>query len=91
MKETYNQTLFDAENVFYKRGNFIIRHHFLKNCASEMLSISSNTFSKSILKILPSTAQCVLPGVGDLFFNLSLEMGKVCWSSLIYNALQMSP
>jgi hypothetical protein len=27
-KETY-KTLFDPENVFYKRGNFI-RHHILK-------------------------------------------------------------
>ena len=30
MKETY-KTLFDVENVFYKSGNFIISHHFLKN------------------------------------------------------------
>ena len=35
----------DAENVFYKSGNFIIRHHFLKNYVCEVLSISSNTFS----------------------------------------------
>jgi hypothetical protein len=28
-KETY-KTLFDPENVFYKSGNFIRHHHFLK-------------------------------------------------------------
>ena len=78
MKESY-KTVFDAENVFYKSGNCIIRHHFLKNYVSEVLSISSNTFSKtSILKILHSTAQCVPRDVGDVFFNLSLELGKVC-------------
>ena len=50
MKET-SKTLFGAENVFYKSGNFIIRHHFLKNSVSELLSISSNTLSKSLLKM----------------------------------------
>jgi hypothetical protein len=55
-----------------------------------VLSISLYAFSKSILKILYSTAQCVLRNVGDVFFNLSLELGKVCWSSLVHNALRMS-
>jgi hypothetical protein len=55
-----------------------------------VLSISLYTFSKSILKILRSAAQCVLRNVGNVFFNLSLELGKVCWSSLVHNALQMS-
>jgi hypothetical protein len=55
-----------------------------------VLSISLYTFSKSILKILHSAAQCVLRNVGDVFFNLSLQLGKVCWSSLVHNALQMS-
>jgi hypothetical protein len=39
---------------------------------------------------LHSAAQCVLRNVGDVSFNLSLELGKVCWSSLVHNALQMS-
>ena len=51
MEETYKTYLFDAEHVFYKSGNFIIRHHFLKNYVIKVLSISSNTFSKSILKM----------------------------------------
>ena len=48
--QTY-KTLYDAENVFYKSGNFIIRHHFWKNYVSEELSISSNAFNKSIQKM----------------------------------------
>jgi hypothetical protein len=64
--------------------------HF-KHYVSLVLSISPCTFNKSILKILHSAAQCVLRNVGDVFCNLSLELGKVCWSSLVHNALQMSP
>jgi hypothetical protein len=55
-----------------------------------VLSISLYTFSQSILKILHSAAQCVLRNVGEVFCNPSLELGKVCWSSLVHNALQMS-
>ena len=36
MKETY-KTSFDAENVFYKSGNFN-RHYFFKNYDSEVLA-----------------------------------------------------
>ena len=35
-KNEGNLENFDAENVFYKSGNFII-HHFLKNYVSEVL------------------------------------------------------
>jgi hypothetical protein len=84
-KETY-RTLVDPENVFYKSGNFI-SHHFFKNYVSEVLSISLYTFSQSILKSLHSAAQCVLRNGGDGFCNLSLELGKVCWSSLVLKLL----
>ncbi|KAG8284720.1 hypothetical protein J6590_097045, partial [Homalodisca vitripennis] len=47
-----------------------------------VLSIAPNTFIQSISKTYHCATQCVLWDVGDVFFNLSLELKVISWPSL---------